>query len=279
MDFLRSQFTKIPHITPINLSHATVLITGANSGIGLETAREILRSQPKRLILAVRSLERGQAAANELKGQRVDIAILNAGTWTSKFFRSVDGYETDLHVNVLGSAFLSLLLLPSLQIAASSPAIDSVKPHLTFVSSGLHAMAKFPERRLPAGQILQALNNESTYNAQDRYSTTKLISLLWAKEFARRTSEADIIGVTKYLTKASSMLLGRRPEDGARCIVDAALQQGENSHGRYLSEAQVKDEVGFARGPEGERLGKRIWDEVLGIFTKHGVWKEGGEEL
>jgi retinol dehydrogenase-12 len=98
-----------------------------------------------------------------------------------------------LHVNVLGSALLSLLLLPSLQIAASSPATDNSKPKLIFVSSGLHAMAKFPERKLPAGQILQALNNESTYDAHDRYPTTKLISLLGANELARRTSKVDII--------------------------------------------------------------------------------------
>lgn len=109
MDFLRAKCTEIPPITPVNLSHATFLITGANAGIGLEIAREILNSQPKRLILAVRSVERGQSAASELaqamrpgtkidvmkldqssfasiktfadelRGQRVDIAILNAG--------------------------------------------------------------------------------------------------------------------------------------------------------------------------------------------------------
>jgi len=109
MDFLKAQFTKIPHITPTNLSSSTILITGANAGIGFEAAKEVLKSQPKRLILAVRNLERGnnaaselskfksesteidvrhldqskfssvQAFANELKGQKVDIAILNAG--------------------------------------------------------------------------------------------------------------------------------------------------------------------------------------------------------
>lgn len=89
----------------------------------------------------------------------------------------------------------------------------------------------------------------------------------------------DTSGVTKYLTKAWSMLLGRSPEDGARCKVDAALQKGEYSHGRYVSEAQVKDEVDFARGSEGERLGKQIRDEVLDIFMKHSVWNEDGKEL
>lgn len=110
MDFLRSQFTKIPKLAPVNLSKSTVLITGANAGLGLEAAKEILLSKPERLILAVRNLERGNKArkelehmktststqidvkildyanfesvrtfAKELEGQTVDIAILNAG--------------------------------------------------------------------------------------------------------------------------------------------------------------------------------------------------------
>lgn len=109
MDFLRAQFTKIPKLKPVNLSKSTVLITGANAGLGLEAAHEILLSKPERLILAVRDIEKGDVAkrelqnrttsstqidvhkldhssfrsvqnfVKELEGQRVDIAILNAG--------------------------------------------------------------------------------------------------------------------------------------------------------------------------------------------------------
>ena len=111
MDFFRAQFTKIPHLLPVDLSKSTVLITGANAGIGFEAAREILGSRPARLIVAVRDLEKGNAAkrslaasgsvaatsievreldqasfqsvrsfAKGLEGQRIDIAILNAGS-------------------------------------------------------------------------------------------------------------------------------------------------------------------------------------------------------
>jgi retinol dehydrogenase-12 len=110
MDFIRAQLTKIPRVIPVDLSRSTVLITGANSGLGLEAAREILISKPERLILAVRDVVKGDearkllAGANlsgakidvrkldqssfksiqdfvaQLKGERVDIAILNAGS-------------------------------------------------------------------------------------------------------------------------------------------------------------------------------------------------------
>jgi retinol dehydrogenase 12 len=110
MDFIRAQLTRIPRITPVNLSACTVLITGANSGLGLAASREVLMSSPKRLILAVRNLDEGNKARSELmgrgkptlteievrkldqnnfesvasfakslKGDRVDFAILNAG--------------------------------------------------------------------------------------------------------------------------------------------------------------------------------------------------------
>lgn len=113
MDFIKAQFTKIPHIAPRNLSESTVLITGSNTGLGFETAKELLKSRPQRLIIACRDVNKGNAAkkildaskeqdtsievreldqssfesvqsfARGLEGQKVDIAILNAGEYLS----------------------------------------------------------------------------------------------------------------------------------------------------------------------------------------------------
>ncbi|KAF7943658.1 uncharacterized protein EAE97_005729 [Botrytis byssoidea] len=109
MDFLKAQFTKISKLKLVNLSKSTLFITGADSGLGLESAREILLSKPERLILAVRDIKKGNVTNKELQnemmlsiqidvhkldrssflpvqnfvkgleGQRIDIAILNAG--------------------------------------------------------------------------------------------------------------------------------------------------------------------------------------------------------
>lgn len=109
MDFIRAQRTKIPQIVATNLSNKTVLITGSNAGLGFEAARAVLPHEPGRLILAVRDLEKGNAAreklekfksastvietrkldqasfgsvrafVNGLDGQRIDVALLNAG--------------------------------------------------------------------------------------------------------------------------------------------------------------------------------------------------------
>lgn len=105
MDFLKAQFTKIPRIAPVNLSASTVIVTGANVGIGFETAREILHSKPQRLILAVRSLEKGNAARRELEKSksgttRLDVRLLDQSSFESvrTFVKELEGERVDIAI-------------------------------------------------------------------------------------------------------------------------------------------------------------------------------------
>ncbi|EMR85851.1 hypothetical protein ACHAPC_007627 [Botrytis cinerea] len=324
MDFLRAQFTKIPKLKPVNLSKSTVLITGANAGLGLEAAHEILLSKPERLILAVRDIEKGDVAkrelqnrttsstqidvhkldhssfrsvqnfVKELEGQRVDIAILNAGTWNTHFTTTTDGYEGNLQVNTLAPALLSLLLLPNLRAAASSPRpADAPQPHLSIVSSGLHEMAKFPEKDLPQGEILAALNDATRYTQSDRYPVTKAISLLWTKELSKRIPSSEIIinaptpgfcktglmsqtsGIMGLIVKLAFLSVGRSAQDGSRCLVDAAVSGPLETHGRYLSEMKIKLESELVRSEQGEELGKKLWKEIMDVFARGGLAVQG----
>ncbi|MCJ1314391.1 hypothetical protein MMC25_008073 [Agyrium rufum] len=265
MDFIRSQRKKIPQLKPTNLSGGTVLITGGNAGLGKEAAREILASKPSKLILAVRNLASGNAAKSEIsmaigenadttievrkldqssfesvhtfvKGlgnERIDIAILNAGVRNSQWSTTPDGFESDLQVNVLAPT-----LFPA------NP------PMLTFVGSGLHEQAKFPERKEALGKVIAALNDPSSYKQQDRYATSKTVGLLWMQELAQRVSSDKIdegttinavnpgfckkgitqhmSGAMAYILKMTEYTLGRSPQDGARCIVDAAVYKGKD---------------------------------------------------
>ncbi|TGO27604.1 hypothetical protein BPAE_0039g00140 [Botrytis paeoniae] len=305
-DFLRAQFTKIPRLKLVNLPKSTVLITGGNAGLGLEATREILLSKPERLILAVRDIEKGNVAKKELQngmtsstqidvhkldhssfrsvqnfvkgleGQRVDIAILKAGTWNTKFTTTTDGYEGNLQVNTLAPALLSLLLFPNLRVAAASPRpAHAPQPHLSIVSSGLHEMAKFPEKDLPQGEILAALSDATRYTQSDRYPVTKAISLLCTKELAKKVASSEVIinaptpgfcktglmsqnsGIMGFFVKLSMMLVSRSAPDGARCLVDAAVSGPRETHGRYLSETE-----------QGGELGKKLWEEIMDVFAR-----------
>ena len=205
------------------------------------------------------------------------------GVWNTEFILTPDGLESDLQVNTTAPALLSLLLLPNLRLASSSPTAPTSPAHLTFVSSGLHENARFPERNAPDG-ILAALNDPKQYHQQDRYPTSKTIGLLWARELAQRIPGSQIVinsatpgfcktslsrnmhGVMAYAIKAAEMLLGRSAEDGARCLVDAVVMKGGDTHQRYLSEMQIKPESKLVRSAEGEKLQKKLWDETVALL-------------
>jgi retinol dehydrogenase-12 len=67
--------------------------------------------------------------------------INNAGIYASKF-EVVNGTEKSIAVNVIGTFLLSFLLLPKLRETATK--YDST-PHMTFVNSAMHSIAKYPE--------------------------------------------------------------------------------------------------------------------------------------
>jgi len=212
------------------------------------------------------------------------------GVMNAEFTTSADGLESELQVNTLSPALLSLLLLPNIYLASSSPRTPNTpRPHLTFVSSGVHSMAKFPERKLGPGEILPALNGRAQYNQSDRYAVTKTIGLLWMRELASRVNSSDIVinavnpgfcktgimrnarGIVDYASRAMQFLLGREVADGARCLVDAAVIKGPETHGLYLSEMEVKAESDLVRSDEGKELKGRLWDEIVKLLEKHGL--------
>ncbi|KAJ6581906.1 hypothetical protein B0H19DRAFT_929440 [Mycena capillaripes] len=216
--FLPDQlFAKLP-VTHANAAGRTFLVTGSNTGIGLALAIHLARLNPGHLILAVRDLQKGEAAKQKIVAEtgfsgvlevweldmaefrsvkqfaekanstltRLDGAILNAGIHAGKWDVTPDGWEKTLQVNVLSTGLLGILLLPLLQsttrLPPPHPDASQTPPHLTFTGSGALFLANFPEKS--ATKILQALNDEEKSNHKDRYPTSKLLDLFLAREIA-----------------------------------------------------------------------------------------------
>ena len=165
----------------------TVIITGANSGLGAVTARELARVGAK-IIMAVRNTDKGDAAARQIAGQvevrrldlqdlssvrefadRVDgadILINNAGIMAAPYAVTADGFESQIGTNHLGHFALTNLLLPK----------------LTDLVVTVSSMAHWP------GRIrLDDLNwKNRRYSAWLAYSQSKLANLLFTSELQRR---------------------------------------------------------------------------------------------
>jgi NAD(P)-dependent dehydrogenase (short-subunit alcohol dehydrogenase family) len=177
----------------------TVVVTGANSGIGLEVARAFA-GRGARVVLAVRSPDNGAAAAQQLAGlpgqvqveqldlaslasvrdfaeridRPIDVLVNNAGVMAPPRHRTTaDGHELQFGTNHLGHFALTGLLLPQLRSAAA--------PRITTVSSIAHHRG---DARVVEG------NPPEHYGAQTAYGQSKLANLLFAFELARRAAAA-----------------------------------------------------------------------------------------
>ena len=181
----------------------TFVVTGANSGIGKETARDLV-SRGAHVVLAVRDVEKGRAAAAELTGPgttsvlELDLAdlhsvesfgknlaaevdslsalVCNAGVMAGPFMLTAQGFERQMGTNHLGHAALVTALWPLLHAAGG---------RVVLVSS-IAARAG----RLSATTTRDQLVAPAPYIAQAVYSNTKQANLLFAQELHRRAVAA-----------------------------------------------------------------------------------------
>jgi NAD(P)-dependent dehydrogenase (short-subunit alcohol dehydrogenase family) len=186
---------------------ATAIITGANAGIGLESAKILLSLNISHLVLAVRTLTKGEEAAAPLRVafpqtkievwhldmnsydsinafvrqcatlDRLDIAILSAGIMNIDLrVNASTGHEEMFQVNYLSTALLAVSLLPLLKRREPS---DS-PGRLTLVASGAALIADFSSRD-DAAQVLKSFDQTSGWNsslAKTQYDASKGLVLM-----------------------------------------------------------------------------------------------------
>jgi NAD(P)-dependent dehydrogenase (short-subunit alcohol dehydrogenase family) len=186
-----------------SLRGATAVVTGASSGLGLVTARELARAGAT-VILAVRDQQKGERTRQAILGavptaeltlvsldlgdlqsvracaariedgyERVDLLINNAGVMAPPRRLTADGFESQFGTNHLGHFALTGLLLGRLQAAAA--------PRVVTVSSGAHRIGKIN---------FDDLQSEHGYNNWRAYGQSKLANLMFCFELARRAEQA-----------------------------------------------------------------------------------------
>jgi len=220
-------------------SGRVAVVTGANSGIGYVTARELAR-KGARVVLACRSGVRGSAAADRIVAEvpgadvefgrldlgdlasvrefaaafpyeRLDLLVNNAGVMALPYGTTVDGFETQFGVNHLGHFALTGLLLPMLLTTSGARVVT--------VSSEMHALANID---------IDDLNSEHRYRRWIAYSRSKTANLLFTHELARRLAAhgADVVAAAAHPGYAATNLQGVAPRMEGRRLVGRVMEIG-----------------------------------------------------
>ena len=175
-----------------DMTGRSVIVTGANSGIGAAAARA-LASAGARVVLAVRNLDKGRTAVAAMPGEtevreldlaslasvrefaaawdgEIDLLINNAGVMAPPLTRTADGFELQFGTNHLGHFALTNLLL------------EHVTGRVVTLSSGAYRIGRID---------FEDLNWERRpYNAWRAYGQSKLANLLFTAELQRRLTAA-----------------------------------------------------------------------------------------
>jgi NAD(P)-dependent dehydrogenase (short-subunit alcohol dehydrogenase family) len=276
------------------LDGKTVIITGANTGIGKETAIDLAK-RGARVIIACRNIEKGKEALKEIQEQgnsqqvylqkldlaslksvrefaenikknepKLDVLINNAGVMMCPYMKTEDGFEMQLGVNHLGHFLLTNLLLDLLTRSSPSRVVN-------LSSLGHKLTTRF--------NFENFVNNENTYGKIDAYAQSKLANILFTKELAKRLEGTGVttyavhpgsvktelgrhtmmsIKVVELLLKPIMLLTSKTPYQGAQTSLYCAVSEDlERVSGRYYADCA---EATSSEASTNEQDAKTLWD-------------------
>lgn len=273
----------------------TILITGANSGLGLE-ASKVLSKKGAQIIMAVRNLQKGKEAVEAIKKEnpkanldlmvldlsdfdsirkfssefhskhsRLDILINNAGVMAPKNRElTKQGFEVQFGANHLGHFLLTGLLLDILKKTPNS--------RVAVQSSLVHKQKNYGG----ADIFFEDLNFEKSYNKDYAYGQSKLANLMFAYELDRQLKSHNISTIVAaghpgytntnlqknygfFVSVIMNNLVAQKVEMGTLPILRAATEEGLKG-GEFFGPTKMNEMKGY---PELVKSSDKSYDKQI----------------
>jgi NAD(P)-dependent dehydrogenase (short-subunit alcohol dehydrogenase family) len=289
---LGSRTTAEQALGGVSLKGKTAIVTGANSGIGVETARVLAKAGAK-VICAVRSVAGGEEVAHKIRqetgatievkqldlmdlvsvrtfadafletGEALHLLVANAGIMASPLGVTKQHVEQQVGTNHVGHFYLTNLLRPALAKGAPS--------RIVIVSSALHKRGK-------GARLLETLEDDRTnsrrkYVPFDAYGDSKLANVLFARHLAKvlpKGVEAFSLHpgvIATRLTRSLGIqgaifnIVGKPftksvAQGAATSIVAATSSAVEGKSGAYLADCAI---TRASRDGEDDALAEKVW--------------------
>ncbi|KAF4526251.1 hypothetical protein B566_EDAN001936 [Ephemera danica] len=301
MGFIMGIFRNGKCRSKVRLDGKTAVVTGGNNGIGFETSLELLR-RGARVIVACRSMERGQAAAERLRAAvsdnadvRLDLASLrsvkqcaeeliatepaihllinNAGIISDSHLFTEDGYETVFQTNHLGHFLFTCLLLSRIK--------DSAPARIINVSMQFHTyIINFDD-----------LHATKSYSHIFSYAQSKLSNILFTLELQQRLRGTGVMAYALHPGAVNTNIMDKvpgctgvfvkcvrwsykTPEQGAQTTLHCALDEKlAEQKGLYYDGCKVARTSSRARNKHHAAKLWQISEEHVATFLHHSIFR------
>ncbi|KAG5654210.1 hypothetical protein H0H81_006243 [Sphagnurus paluster] len=304
LSFLWEQFSMVPPVTMVDLAGKTVVLIGANTGLGFEACKHFARMNPGRLIMACRKKQKGEAAIKKLQEEtdyqaaelwiidlaqfssvtafvdkfekdqgRLDILVENAVCGPTAYEATSDNWEMGLQVNCLSLSLLALRLLP---IMIETGKKYNTHPRLVAVTSEVHFWSNIEKEVLDGDEIYKTLNIKAyctpAYDSSvmgTRYFDSKLLNLFFYQGLVERLPTRAVVVAGVNPGYCISEL--RREMTSMRAFLDAIMEKILARSTEEGSRQLVYAALAGAEDDEamhGKVVQNKLWLEMMSILEK-----------